>query len=36
VPFGALDSLADELRDQHGFELSPQHFALSGRCRHCR
>jgi Fur family transcriptional regulator, ferric uptake regulator len=36
VPFGALDSLADQLRDEHGFELSPQHFALSGRCRNCR
>jgi Fur family ferric uptake transcriptional regulator len=36
VPYGALDSLADQLRDEHGFELAPQHFALSGRCRNCR
>ena len=27
----ALDDLADRLRSDHGFELSPQHFALSGR-----
>jgi Fur family ferric uptake transcriptional regulator len=35
VPLAALDDLADRLRDEHGFELSPQHFALSGRCRAC-
>ena len=35
VPLAALDGLADRLRAEHGFELSPQHFALSGRCRTC-
>ena len=35
VPLDALDDLADSLRAAHGFELSPQHFALSGRCRAC-
>jgi Fur family ferric uptake transcriptional regulator len=35
VPLTALDDLAARLRDEHGFELSPQHFALSGRCRDC-
>lgn len=35
VPLAALDDLADQLRDKHGFELSSQHFALSGRCRAC-
>ncbi|HET6951941.1 MAG TPA: Fur family transcriptional regulator [Acidimicrobiales bacterium] len=36
VPFDALDSLAGRLRREHGFELAPQHFALSGLCRDCR
>ncbi|HET8621091.1 MAG TPA: Fur family transcriptional regulator [Acidimicrobiales bacterium] len=36
VPWDALDHLAGELADRHGFELAPQHFALSGRCRDCR
>jgi Fur family ferric uptake transcriptional regulator len=36
VPWNALDQLAGELRAEHGFELSPQHFALSGLCRSCR
>ena len=36
VPWDALGHLADELRDEHGFELAPQHFALSGQCRDCR
>ena len=35
VPLDALDDLAARLRTEHGFELSPQHFALSGRCRFC-
>jgi Fur family ferric uptake transcriptional regulator len=35
VPIGALDDLADRLRDEQGFELSNQHFALSGRCADC-
>lgn len=35
VPLAALDGLATQLRDEHGFELSSQHFALSGRCRQC-
>lgn len=35
VPLSALDGLADRLRTEHGFELSAQHFALSGRCRAC-
>jgi Fur family ferric uptake transcriptional regulator len=35
VPLAALDDLAARLRAEHGFELSPQHFALSGRCRDC-
>jgi Fur family ferric uptake transcriptional regulator len=35
VPLAALDDLAARLREEHGFELSPQHFALSGRCRAC-
>jgi Fur family ferric uptake transcriptional regulator len=35
VPLDALDDLAARLRTEHGFELSPQHFALSGRCRSC-
>jgi Fur family ferric uptake transcriptional regulator len=36
VPFDALDPLADRLDAEHDFELSPQHFALSGRCAACR
>jgi Fur family ferric uptake transcriptional regulator len=36
VPFDALDGLAVRLREEEGFELAPQHFALSGRCRDCR
>ena len=35
VPLAALDGLAERLRADHGFELSTQHFALSGRCRTC-
>lgn len=35
VPMAALDDLAARLRDDLGFELSPQHFALSGRCANC-
>jgi Fur family transcriptional regulator, ferric uptake regulator len=35
VPLGALEDLAAQLRTESGFELSPQHFALSGRCRDC-
>ena len=35
VPIDALDALADRLRSDHGFELSSQHFALSGRCASC-
>lgn len=35
VPLAALDDLAARLREEHGFELSAQHFALSGRCRDC-
>jgi Fur family ferric uptake transcriptional regulator len=35
VPTGALDALADGLRSEYGFELSSQHFALSGRCSSC-
>jgi Fur family ferric uptake transcriptional regulator len=35
LPLDALDALADDLRTAHGFELSPQHFALSGLCRDC-
>lgn len=35
LPVDALDALATELRDEHGFELAPQHFALTGRCRAC-
>jgi Fur family ferric uptake transcriptional regulator len=35
VPLAALDGLATQLRDEHGFELSSQHFALSGHCREC-
>ncbi|HLU42835.1 MAG TPA: Fur family transcriptional regulator [Microthrixaceae bacterium] len=35
VPWDALDGLADQLRREHGFELSHQHFALSGRCAAC-
>jgi Fur family transcriptional regulator, ferric uptake regulator len=35
VPASALDDLADRLRAEHGFELAPQHFALTGRCRAC-
>jgi Fur family transcriptional regulator, ferric uptake regulator len=35
VPLAALDGLAIQLRDEHGFELSSQHFALSGRCHQC-
>jgi len=36
VPWDALDDLAAELHAKHGFELSPQHFALSGLCTACR
>ena len=35
VSLAALDDLAAQLRSEHGFELSTQHFALSGRCRNC-
>jgi Fur family ferric uptake transcriptional regulator len=35
VPADALAPLAERLRQEHGFELATQHFALSGRCRHC-
>lgn len=35
VPLAALDDLAAGLRAEHGFELSTQHFALSGLCRAC-
>lgn len=35
VPLAALDDLAARLRAEHGFELSAQHFALSGHCRSC-
>lgn len=35
VPLAALDDLASRLQAEHGFDLSPQHFALSGRCRDC-
>jgi Fur family ferric uptake transcriptional regulator len=35
LPLDALVDLADRLRSAHGFELSPQHFALSGRCAAC-
>ena len=35
VPLAALDDLAARLRAEHGFALSTQHFALSGRCRAC-
>ena len=35
VPLDALDDLAGRLRAAHGFELSAQHFALSGRCASC-
>jgi Fur family transcriptional regulator, ferric uptake regulator len=35
VPLDALGDLADRLRSAYGFELSPQHFALSGRCAAC-
>jgi Fur family ferric uptake transcriptional regulator len=35
VPLTALEDLAAQLREEHGFELSPQHFALSGLCRSC-
>ena len=35
VPHEALHDLTDKLRADHGFELTHQHFALSGRCRNC-
>lgn len=35
VPIDALAGLAATLRSAHGFELAPQHFALSGRCASC-
>jgi Fur family ferric uptake transcriptional regulator len=35
LPGDALDDVARQLR-RRGFELAPQHFALSGRCRACR
>lgn len=35
VPIAALDDLAVRLREEHGFELSNQHFALSGLCADC-
>lgn len=35
VPPEALDGLTRRLRADHGFELTHQHFALSGRCRDC-
>jgi Fur family transcriptional regulator, ferric uptake regulator len=35
VPADELAPLAERLRQEHGFELATQHFALSGRCRDC-
>ena len=35
IPLAALDTLATQLRAADGFELSRQHFALSGRCAGC-
>jgi Fur family ferric uptake transcriptional regulator len=35
IPMEALDDLAARLRSSHGFELAPQHFALTGRCAAC-
>lgn len=31
-----LAALAGELREHHGFELDPRHFALTGHCVTCR
>lgn len=33
---GLLDEVVDRLRDSAGFELDPDHTALSGRCERCR
>jgi Fur family transcriptional regulator, ferric uptake regulator len=35
LPPGALDELAAHLREQHGWTLTPQHFALSALCPDC-
>jgi Fur family ferric uptake transcriptional regulator len=35
VPLSAFDELAAALRNEHGFELTGQHFALSGLCAAC-
>jgi Fur family transcriptional regulator, ferric uptake regulator len=35
LPPGALAAVADQLRDQHGWTLAPQHFALSALCPDC-
>ncbi|MDQ3574371.1 MAG: transcriptional repressor [Actinomycetota bacterium] len=35
VPDVAFTALANGLRKQFGFRVSPRHFAVSGRCRSC-
>jgi Fur family ferric uptake transcriptional regulator len=35
VPLTALDELSASLRNEYGFVLTPQHFALSGLCATC-
>lgn len=35
IPDQGLATFRAELRATHGFELQPQHFALSGHCREC-
>jgi Fur family transcriptional regulator, ferric uptake regulator len=36
APDELFDDLADRLDGLYGFELRPEHFALTGRCRACR
>lgn len=35
IPAGALDGVAAELLNQHGFQLNAHHVALTGRCASC-
>lgn len=36
VPIGMFSALAQGAESEFGFSIDPVHFAVSGRCRHCR
>lgn len=35
LPFDAMEDVARRLNEEHGWELAPQHFALSALCPDC-